>query len=138
MSARVKVASPRFTAEAAEALYQQAHAAGMAALVAASPTPMVVGEADGLSERFKPGGQRWYVSEGACGFGWVVVHPGNSSFARRMKQLGHGAPEYGGGWTVKWVREGGQSVDRKHAYAQAFAAVLREAGVQAFGQSRMD
>lgn len=132
------VTAPRFTAEQAEALYERAHEAGLAALNGASPTPMVVFEAEGLSNQPKPGGQRWYESEGACGFAWVVVYPGNSSFARRMKAAGHGSAEYGGGWMVKWVSEGGQSVDRKSAYAQGFAEVLREAGVKAFGNSRMD
>ena len=37
-----------------------------------------------------------------------------------------------------WVGEFNQSVTRKEAYAQAFAEVLREAGVTAYASSRKD
>lgn len=120
------------------ALWAKAEAAGLAAGSGASPTPMVVGEADGLSNKIKDGAPRYFVPEGACGFAWVVVRPGNSSFARWAKKFKDARPEYGGGTCVKWVREFNQSVERKEAYAHAFAKVLSEAGINASARSRLD
>ena len=37
-----------------------------------------------------------------------------------------------------WVSEGGQSMERKEAYARAYADVLRAAGIEAYAGSRMD
>lgn len=129
----------RFTARQAERLYARAHEAGMAALEAARPTPMYVVQRANPFDDSSPIVRRYApVEGGTCGFASVVVHPGNGSFARRMRAAGRGSAEYGGGYMVKWVREGGQSLTRKEAYAQAFAEVLREAGVRAFAQSRMD
>jgi hypothetical protein len=44
---------------------------------------------------------------------------------------------YGGGVTY-WVSQFGQSVDRKAAFAGAFAKVLRENGIQATAGDRLD
>lgn len=120
-----------------ETLYAKAHEAGHAAAVAVNPVPMVVGEADGLSNRFKPGGQQWFVSEGVCGFAWIVVRPGNSSFARWLKKEKKASKDYYGGVSL-WIRDYNQSMQRKEAYAHAFAGVLKAAGIEAYGQSRLD
>jgi len=112
------------------ALYAKARAAGLAAAGASVPTPMVVSETGGS-------GRSWYVSEGACGFAWVTVRPGNSPFANYLKKAGLGSPAYGGGTQI-WVSEFNQSVARKEAYANAFAEVLREAGLKAYAGSRLD
>jgi hypothetical protein len=109
------------------ALYEAAHKAGHAAAVGSSPTPMVV---SGM-------GKSYYVSEGVCGFAWIVVKPGNSPFANWLKKTGKGDKAYGGGVDI-WVGDYGQSLDRKSAYASAFAKVLSEAGIRAYSNSRMD
>lgn len=109
------------------AAYRKAELAGLAACEAAIPRPMVVVEADALSGAPKPNAQRYYCSEGACGFAWVVVRPGTCSFARwlvKQKLALRAGP--GGGGVQIWVSAGGQSVARKEAYAEAFAAVLKE------------
>jgi hypothetical protein len=128
-----------------ENLYARAHAAGLAAGEAAIPTPMIVYEADGLSDRPRPGGNAWYVNEGACGFAWITIRPGNSPFANWAKRyprpdrpdmtLAHKA--YYGGVEI-FVHEFNQSVTRKAAYAAAFAEVLRDAGINAYSGSRLD
>ena len=121
-----------------EAAYAKAYAAGMAAGKAAVPEPMVVSEAEGLSNRPKPGGKSWYVSEGACGFAWVSVHPGNSSFAKWLKKAGHADKHYGGGVSI-WIGEHNQSIARKEAHAYAMAKVLREElNIKAYAGSRLD
>lgn len=109
------------------ALASQADAAGRAAAEAVNPRPMtVVG-----------GGQEYFVADGVCGFAWVVVKPGNSPFARFAKQNLRAHKHYYGGVEI-WVSGYGQSMQRKEAYASAYADVLRNAGIQAYSQSRMD
>jgi hypothetical protein len=81
----------------------------------------------------------WFEPEGLCGFAWVKVTPGNSSFAKwllKQKIVSGGA--YGGGVDI-WVSAFGQSYERKDAYAQAMAKVLvEELGIKAYAQSRLD
>jgi hypothetical protein len=131
------VQSPRLTSRASEQLYARAHAAGMAAGEAARPTPMVVTEHRNPLDDSSPVIRTYApVMSGVCGFAWVTVRPATSSFARYLKARGH-RRGYEGGIQI-WVGEFGQSMERKEAYARAFAAVLREAGITAYAASRMD
>jgi hypothetical protein len=120
-----------------EALYAQADAAGRLAAEDAVPTPIVLGSEtapfNGVIDYSKP---TYYVSEGLCGFAWVNFK-GNTAFGRWAKKAGKADKAYGGGLQV-WVSGFGQSVTRKSAYAQAFAAVLTEAGITAYAGSRLD
>lgn len=109
-------------------LYEKADAAGKAAAVACVPNPMVVCQGDAIVE---------VVNDGVCGFAWVTVRPGNSSFALWLKKNMGARRAYYGGMEL-WVSSYGQSMARKEAYAQAFANVLREAGINAYAGSRMD
>lgn len=120
------------------ALFERARAAAMAAGEAAIPRPMIVSEADGLSDRPKPGGQSWYVADGACGFAWVIVKPGNSPFANFLKKEDLASKDHYYGGVSIWIREFNQSVTRKEAAAYAMAKVLNEAGIKASAMSRMD
>jgi hypothetical protein len=114
-----------------EKIHSQAHAAGMAALAAEVPQPMLV-----LGSR--PGGavQSWVVEGGPCGFAWVSF-AGNIPFGRWAKKAGVASSGYPKGLQV-WVGEGGQSMARKEAYASAYAMVLRQYGISAYAGSRMD
>jgi hypothetical protein len=114
------------------AIVARAESAGLAAGEAVAPRPMVV--VGGV-----PGGEqkKYFVSEGVCGFAWITIRPGNSAFARYLKKVGKASKAYGGGVQV-WVGQFNQSMQRKEAYANAYAAVLREAGVNAYAGSRMD
>jgi predicted CoA-binding protein len=53
------------------------------------------------------------------------------------KKKGIARSHYPSGLCV-WVSEFGQSVDRKAAYAGAFAQVLRNAGIDCYANSRLD
>jgi hypothetical protein len=116
-------------------LFATAHAAGMAAGEAAAPTPMHVVRRDvvtgQITKRYAP------VMDGVCGFAWINVRPGNSPFANWLKKNTHASPAYQGG-VEYWVREFNQSMERKEAFARAFARVLQEAGITAYAGSRMD
>ena len=119
-------------------LYTSAVAAGMRALAACKPEPMVIGSAVGLSNRIDTTQPIYIVDDGACGFAWVNVKPGNSAFAKWLVKNGHARKDsYYGGVTV-WVTEGGQSIGKKEAYANVFARVLTDAGIRAYAASRLD
>lgn len=115
----------------------KADTAGRAAAAKKVPTPMVVVGPVGLDNKPQAGCQSYYVPSGVCGFAWVTVRPGNSPCANYLKKLGWAKPAYGGGVQV-WVSQYNQSMELKEAYAEAFAAVLRENGVNAYAGSRMD
>jgi hypothetical protein len=114
-------------------LCNKAHEAGMKAGYEVRPTPMIVSEADIQGNRI---GKSWYVDDGACGFAWIAFK-GNTAFGKWAKAQGIARPHYPSGLCV-WVGEFGQSVDRKSAYAGAYAQVLRDAGIDAYADSRLD
>lgn len=120
------------------AIWNEAYQAGLQAGNNAIPTPMVVtGHANPLNDN-SPVTERYFVSEGCCGFAWIVVRPGNCGFAKWAKQNKSARAEYGGGMCVYWVGEFNQSMTRKEAFADAFAAVLNKYGIQSSSRSRMD
>jgi hypothetical protein len=121
-----------------ELAWSEARAAGMAAGNACTPTPMIVGPADILINGAPVLTRAHYVSEGACGFAWIVHPDGNSSFARWAKKHRNARREYGGGVCLYWVGEFNQSMARKKAFADAFAETLRSHGIPANARSRMD
>lgn len=119
-------------------LYEKAHAAGLAAGENAIPQPMVVSEAHVLTGEPKANGQKWFVSEGVCGFAWVRIKPATTSFARWLKAEGLARRDsYHGGLALN-VFQFNQSYERKIAYAHAFADVLKEAGITAYADGRLD
>ena len=128
------------TATKYAAIAAAADAAGKAAADAATPTPMIVGQAKAI---FGPGADdidyskpTYYVPSGVCGFAWVALK-GNSGFGRWAKREGIARPGYPSGLMIR-ANVGGQSYEIKTAYAQAYAAVLREHGITAYPQGRLD
>ena len=116
------------------ALYNQAHLAGMIAGNACNPTPMGVYNANPITGQ--PLSRVCIVPDGVCGFAWIKIK-GNDAFGRAMKKNGKASPAHDKGLTV-WVSDFGQSMQRKIAYANAFANVLEQNGVWAFADDRMD
>jgi len=76
------------------------------------------------------------IDDGACGFAWIAF-PGNTSFGKWAKKQGLARSHYPSGLCV-WVSEFGQSVDRKDAFAGAYAKVLKDNGIDAYSGSRLD
>lgn len=151
--------SPKLTEGQMMKLAEDAHAAGMKAATKLRPRPMVVGtprdmmaslmgQPDGGLDPEQP---QYFVSDGVCGFAWVTVRPANSRFAHFLKKIMKGRGDnfsgdvlsgdpsrgYRGGLDL-WVGGFRQSMQLKEAYARAFAKVLREAGITAYADSRMD
>ena len=134
-----------------QALLDRAGAAGEKAFRDAVPTPMVVytpanmlgslmGGDDGGADPSQP---VYQVNEGVCGSAWVKITPGGSRFARWLVKEGRGRSDsYAGGvnlslYTVCGER-GSQSLTRWEAAARAVASVLRDAGITAHAESRID
>lgn len=135
----LKTQAAKFAREAKfKALLDKAQAAGMAAAEKARPTPMVVGTPEHFfSDKIDTSKPTYYVADGVCGFAWVTF-PGTTAFARWARDNGHARKAYGGGYQI-WIRQHGQSYERKGAHAQAMAEVLREGGIKsAFADGRMD
>ncbi len=121
------------------AAYREANAVGYAAGVAKAPRPMVVGQpTDPLGNDIDFSKTTYFVPDGVCGFAWVNVKPGTSSFAKFLVKRKLGSPDsYYGGVTI-WISEHGQSYERKLAHASAMATVLRRYGVKAYASGRLD
>jgi hypothetical protein len=123
-------------------IHHEAHVAGMAAGNGKTPTPMIVGTAKGFvgeaANQIDEAKPTYYVPSGVCGFAWIVIEDGRSGYARwTKKNVKNSHKNYYGGWAV-WCFEFGQSMERKEAYADAYAQVLKSRGIAAYAQSRMD
>lgn len=126
------------SAAVAAALDARADAAGRAAAEAVNPVPMVVQQHASPFNDNSPVVKEYFVADGVCGFGWVEVRPARGGFASYLKASGRGRySEYGRYMRVS-VPLRSQSLARNEAYARSYAAVLKEAGVDAYGNSRID
>ena len=123
---------------ACEKLLERAHLMGMDAGRAASVTPMIVGSpSTPFGSDIDYSKKTYFVEGGACGFAGVGIKPARGKFVSYLKSIGIGNKHYYGGYYVS-VREFGQSMTRKEAYAEAFAKVLGEEGMRCYVDSRMD
>jgi len=128
-------------------ILSEAHEAGMVAGTAKVPVPMVVSEHVNVLDDNSDVKHAYYVPSGVCGFAYVItMEHGNSKFVKHLKKLAGksnysmstGRKYYYGGYYVKSVGEFGQSLEQKEAYASAYAAVLKNYGVNVYTNSRMD
>jgi hypothetical protein len=115
------------------------------AWIKAQPTPIVVYSTKGLFDDTPDLEQPVYrYSEGVCGFGWIIVRDGRSSFARWLKarNIGTQSGYYGGRMVSSsdLVPEdrASQSYDRKCQAVWAAAEALREAGINVETVTRLD
>lgn len=109
-------------------LYDRAHAAGAEAVDKLIVEPMYV----------QSGSTVYKVNDGLCGFAWVNLKPANSAFAKWLRAEGLAEKRYGGPGINMWIGAYNQSYEKKRTYAAAFANVLREAGIHAWSESRLD
>jgi len=121
-----------------EKVLERAHLMGMDAGRRVGVTPMIVGTPTELmGSEIDYSKKTYFVEGGVCGFAGVVIKPARGKFVSYLKSIDKGYNRYGGGYYVP-VREFGQSLTRKEAYAKAFADVLKEVGMKVFVDSRMD
>lgn len=100
-----------------------AHAAGREAADRTVPTPFVV-------ERY---GTIW---DGACGFAWIELADGRTSFARWLVE--QGIAHFTRPGVRLYSKAETQSLDKKLAYAEAYGEVLRSNGMECTIGSRLD
>ena len=121
-----------------EKLLEKAHLMGMDAGRRVDVSPMVVGTPTTLfGSKIDYSKPTHVVESGVCGFAGVVIKPARGKFVSYLKSLDMGYKHYYGGYYVP-VREFGQSLTRKEAYAEAYSKVLSEAGMRCYVDSRMD
>ena len=120
-----------------ESLYTQAHDAGNNAVTQTTVTPMIVSQqANPLNDNSETVKQ-WIVDDGVCGFASVIIKPANSKFAKFLVANQMARKHYAGGVSMS-IRDFNQSLTKKEAYAEGFAKVLRDNGINAWAESRMD
>ena len=103
-------------------LYGEAHTAGLAAMYAVVPTPRV------MRPNWDSPLTMSYEPEGQVGYAWIAV-ASNTSMGKWLVKHKYGQRSAFEPEVQVWVEEGGNSYERKQAYAAAFAEVLRKAGV---------
>ena len=110
-------------------VFEKAHEAGMRAVEELIVRPMIV----------QDGSREYFVADGACGFAWVTIRPGNSKLARAAKQYAGARAAYGGGVQIR-ISAFNQSIAKKEAYAGAYAAALRglTGETRIYAESRLD
>jgi hypothetical protein len=99
------------TAPSFEAIYDEAHKAGMKA-----------GETCSIHL--------------PCGFAWVNFK-GNTGFGKWMKAKGIADKSYGSGLNM-WIHHFNQSMNKKESYGYAFVEVLKKHGIEASIDSHID
>jgi hypothetical protein len=134
-------------------IFDKALQAGDDALNACIPTPMIVEQHANMADDHSPISKAYHVPDGVCGFAWINIKLTNTAtrqFINALKKAGLTNPNvnkfnsepfqksfYYGGYTY-WVHQGNQSMQKKEAFAHAFAGVLLNEGIEAWSGSRMD
>lgn len=134
-------------------IFDKALQAGEDALNACTPTPMIVEQHENMADDHSPVSKAYHIPDGVCGFAWINIKSKNSAtrkFINALKRAGLATPDihshkgepfqkgrYFGGY-MYWVHQGNQSMQKKEAFAYAFAAVLLNEGIEAWSGSRMD
>jgi hypothetical protein len=133
-----------FKPKTAYDIYVEASEAAEAAVKACRPTPMIVGSpTTPFGNDIDETKQTYFVEGGVCGFASVVIKPARGSFVTLLKSRGVGRKSYYGGWDVaSWefapsIRRD-QSYERACAAANAAAIVLRNYGISAGVDARID
>lgn len=108
-----------------QAIYDEAHAAGMEAGNNHNPRPMIVS-----------GYENEPIMDGMCGFAWINF-AGNTAWARWCTKNKFCRNDYPSGKAIS-VPYFNQSWERKYAYARAFAKILEKHGIKAYARERLD
>jgi hypothetical protein len=132
-----KKMKPQLRNELFQSVYDAAMRAGQEAGDKHTPRPMVVSQHSNPLDDNSTIQEQWIVNSGVCGFAWVIVKPGTSSFARWLVKQGLGGKHYYGGVRI-WIGDYRQSYEKKVAHAGAMAKHLQNVGIRAYSDSRLD
>ncbi|MFA5049142.1 MAG: hypothetical protein WC516_09015 [Patescibacteria group bacterium] len=81
-----------------------------------------------LDEKGRPVGGSFPI----CGFGFVIVKPGNSAFANWLKKNNYARTDSYYGGVCIWISSYNQSYDLKYAHAKEMAKIFSEANIKAY------
>ena len=118
-------------------IFTAADRAGKKAVEGLKVTPMNVVQHANPGDDNSPVVKSWHVPDGVCGFAYVIIKPATCRFVHFLKEGGTGYKHYYGGWSYP-IHLYDQSLQKKEAYARAFAKVLNDHGIKAHVDSRMD
>lgn len=122
-----------------DSIWNEAQNAGREAAHKCDVVPMVVGSPKHfMSNELDTTKPMEYVSDGVCGFAWVNVKPGTSSFAKWLVKNNYARKDSYYGGVCVWIGDYNQSMQRKEAHASAMASVFVKHGIKAYMGSRMD
>jgi hypothetical protein len=76
------------------------------------------------------------IADGACGYAWVELADGRSSFSRWLRKANK-ISNYDKGGRISFIHPS-QSVERARKYCEAFASVLRLNGIECKVEWRYD
>ncbi len=95
----------------------------------------------GVMDKTKPS---YILDDYPCGFSWVDVYPlnkGNTRLGKEERKMlesaGFSKNDYTKTYQL-WISAYNQSIQKKEAYASAYAKVLRENDIRAYSGSRLD
>lgn len=108
-----------------EILYDFAHREAKKAAEKVIPAPMFI---EGYIEP---------IMEGNCGYASIVFKDARKKFVRWLKHKNIGLEGYKGGWTI-FTETHSQSYEKAKAYAETFAKILRQNGVECDVSARLD
>ena len=108
-----------------EKIFSDAIKKGNEAAEIVQPVPMVVQQHANVMDDNSPVVKQWECNDGVCGFGWVEVSPGNSSFANWLKSKGYFYSNYGGCVHIS-SRLQTQSLEKNAAWAAGLAKHLND------------
>lgn len=128
-----------------QSVRQKADAAGRTAVEKLHVVPMIVGqETSFFSGKIDYSKPTEYVADGVCGFAWVDVYPvnkGNTLAGKEERKILESVGFRKNDYTKThqlWISDYNQSMQKKEAYARAFAEILRDNGIKAYSGSRLD
>ena len=115
----------------------EADAAGKAAVAKLNVVPMVVGQHANQMDDNSPVVKQWFVADG------VHIKPANKPFAKYLVDFGPAKKDSYNGGIYIWIGDYGQSMQKKEAYARAYADVIKahaeKLGLKhVWSESRMD
>ena len=124
-------------------IYEDAVAAGQAEAENVKVEPMIVGTPKNFfGDEIDFTQPTYVVAGGVCGFATVVITSARGGFVQFLKMRNIGYKAYYGGYAIsarpKVKGAFVQSMTINEAWAGGFAEVLRENGIDASVESRMD
>ncbi len=121
-----------------ETLYAEAVRRGQDAGEQCIPVPMVVEQHVNPLDDNSPVRRSWEVSDGVCGFAWVLFPDCRKPFVKWLLDVGHAGKRYGKPGATIWIMSHNQSMARKMAHATTMRDYFASVGIECSSHSMID